>query len=284
MSRVVIVTDSASDLDPASAAAAGIDMVPLVSTFGDEEYLAGVDMTAEQFWARLTAPGAPFPRTAAASAGAFQAAFERAFARGAQEVVCITVAGTLSATLKSAQIAAAAVPGGRVHVIDSWSATMGQGLLALLAAERAAAGGSASEIVAEVQLRIPDLRLYVALETLEYLRRNGRISGARAALGTVLSVKPIITIVDGLVEQADRVRTRSKARERLIELLTVRPLERVALLHAMTPDIDAFGADLARAAGFDRAAMSVHLIGPTIGPHLGPGTYGAVALFRHDPA
>lgn len=282
MGRVAIVTDSASDLDPGNAAAAGIAMVPLLCTFGDEEYLSGVDMTAEQFWARLTAPGAPFPRTAAASAGAFGTAFERAFADGAEEIVCITVAGTLSATLKSAQIAAAALPGHAIHVVDSWSATLGEGLLALLAAERAASGRPASEIVAEVQRRIPDLRLYVALETLEYLRRGGRISGARAALGTVLSVKPIITIVDGLVEQADRVRTRSKARERLIELLTARPLERVALLHAMTPDIDAFGADLAQAAGLDHAAMSVHVIGPTIGPHLGPGTYGAVALFRHD--
>jgi len=125
MRRVAIVTDSASDLDAGMAAADGIALVPLIAIFGDEEYRAGQDMTPREFWARLTAPGAPFPRTAAASAGAFQQAFERCLADGAEAVVCVTVAGTLSATLKSAQMARDALPDRDIQVVDSWGATCG---------------------------------------------------------------------------------------------------------------------------------------------------------------
>jgi DegV family protein with EDD domain len=118
------------------------------------------------------------------------------------------------------------------------------------------------------------------LETLEYLRRGGRISGAQAAIGSVLSVKPIITVENGLVETADKVRTRSKARERLLELLTAKPVERLAVLHGMAPDIDAFADELARRTGVERSAVTIDLIGASVGPHLGPGAYGAVVMQR----
>ena len=282
MGRVAIVTDSAADLPVELAAQRGIAVVPLIVTFGSESYRANVDITTEAFWARMTAPGAPFPTTAASSPGAFQQAFEEAFAAGAEAIVCVDIAGTLSATIKSAQIARDALPDREIHVVDTWSASMGTGLLALLAAELRDAGASASEIAANVSARIKDLRLYVALETLEYLKRGGRISGARAALGTILSVKPIITVENGQVEQADRVRTRTKARERLFELLGVAPVERLAVLHGMTPEIESFAAGLvARIPGgvpADRIVITP--VGPSIGPHLGPGCFGAVILLR----
>ncbi len=283
MRRVAIVTDSASDLDPSTAAAHGIVLVPLIAIFGDEEYLAGVDMTAREFWARLTAPGAPFPRTAAAGAGTFQAAFERCFAEGAEAVVCVTVAGTLSATLKSAQIARDALPGREIHVLDSWGASMVEGILAELAAEMADAGESASAIAAEVERRIPDTRLFVVLDTLEYLHRGGRIGRGRALVGAMLSVKPIMTVLDGVVDIVDRPRTRSRARQRLIEVVTARPVERLALL--ATPGDDAVvdaGVQLAVAAGVDPASLTTEIIGASIGPHVGPGAYGAVVLWRHE--
>ena len=282
MGRVAIVTDSAADLPVELAAQRGIAVVPLIVTFGSESYRANVDITTEAFWARMTAPGAPFPTTAASSPGAFQQAFEEAFAAGAEAIVCVDIAGTLSATIKSAQIARDALPDREIHVVDTWSASMGTGLLALLAAELRDAGASASEIAANVSARIKDLRLYVALETLEYLKRGGRISGARAAIGTILSVKPIITVENGQVEQADRVRTRTKARERLFELLGVAPVERLAVLHGMTPEIESFAAGLvARIPGgvpADRIVITP--VGPSIGPHLGPGCFGAVILLR----
>ena len=115
--------------------------------------------------------------------------------------------------------------------MDSRSASMGHGMLAQIGAEMAAAGASGAEIAAALEETKTRLDLYVALDTLEYLKRGGRISGARAAMGTMLSIKPIITVTDGIVEQAERVRTRAKARERCLELLTARPMERATVLH-----------------------------------------------------
>jgi DegV family protein with EDD domain len=281
MRRVAIVTDSASDLDPALAAAEGITLVPLIAIFGDDEYRAGVDMSARQFWARLMAPGAPFPRTAAVSAGAFQEAFEACFRDGAEAVVCVTVAGTLSATLKSAQMARAALPDREIHVVDSWTASVAEGMLARMAAEMADRGAGASEIVAELERRLPDLRLFLILDTLDYLVRGGRIGRARALVGAMLSLKPIMAVIDGVVDVVDRPRTRTRARQRLIEIITARPVERLALAHA--PDmaaVDLFGDELARAAGLDRSAVTTSIIGASIGPHVGPGAYGAVVLWR----
>lgn len=281
MSRVAIVTDSASDLTPAAAAAGGITVVPLEVSFGDARFKAGVDLTTEEFWRRVTAPDAPFPKTAAASAGEFQTTFERLLADGADAIVCVNVAGTLSGTMKSSTIARDGLPGREIHVIDSGSASMGEGLLAQLASELAAAGRSAAEIAAVLEDRKSDLNLYVALDTLEYLKRGGRISGAQAAIGTLLSVKPIITIKDGAVETVDKPRTRSRARERVIELLTVRPVERIAILHTMAEDIDGFRDELVRRlpGGIDPSLVSVQPVGPSVGPHLGPGGIGAVVLY-----
>jgi DegV family protein with EDD domain len=155
---------------------------------------------------------------------------------------------------------------------------MGITLLAQLAVDLAAQGKSAPEVVSELERRRDDVKLYVMLETLEYLKRGGRISPARAAIGNVLSVKPIITVEDGVVETADRPRTRGKARARLLELLSEKKVEQVWLLHGEADGMDAFAADLSKATGIPVDEMSTHLIGPSVGPHVGPGAYGAVLL------
>lgn len=281
MSRVAIVTDSASDLPPETAAANGIDIVPLVVTFGDKTFKAGVDLSTEEFWRRMTAPEAPFPTTAASAPGDFKAAYDRCFAEGADAIVSIHVAGTLSGTIKSAEIARGLVRAGEVHIVDSGSASMGEGLLALLAAELAKRGPDASEIAGVVEDRKSDLDLYVALDTLDYLKKGGRISGAQAAIGTLLSVKPIITIRDGVVHTADKPRTRGKARERVLELLTARPIERLAVLYTPPADGEAFRREvLERLAGkVNPADVSVQVVGPSVGPHLGPGCVGGVVLY-----
>lgn len=282
MGRVAVVTNSASDIPAETAAAAGVSVVPLIVSFGERSYKTGTEISPDEFYTQLTAPGAPFPTTAAASPGDFQVMFQRVLQDGADEIVCVTVGGKLSATLKSAQIAADMIGDGKVRTVDTGTASMSQGLLVLLAAELAAQGASADEIVTAVERRIPDSRLYVVLETLEYLKRGGRISGARAALGTMLAVKPIITIEDGIVESIDKVRTRSKARERLLELLTEKPVERAAVLHAQSSDIEQFADELAARANLDRSAVSINLIGPSVAPHVGPGAYGAVIITRAD--
>jgi DegV family protein with EDD domain len=282
VAHVAIVTDSASDLPPEVAAAAGITVVPLEVTFGSDRFRAGVDLTTEQFWERMLARDAPFPTTAAASPGDFKSIFEAAFVTGATSIVFISVGEKLSATIKSARIAAEMLEDRDIHVIDSGSASMGEGLLTLLAADLAKAGSSGAEIAEAVTARAADIDLYVALDTLAYLKKGGRISPAQAAIGGLLQVKPIITVTDGAVETADRVRTRGKARERVIELMTARPVDALAILYTPPADPGPFREEVVARlpGGVDPGRVSVQPVGPSVGPHLGPGCLGGVLLYR----
>jgi DegV family protein with EDD domain len=281
LSRVAIFTDSASDLDPADAAASGIHIVPLLVSFGNETFKAGVELSGPDFWVRMVAPDAPFPTTAASSPGDFKEAYEAAFADGAEAIVSIHVAGALSATIKSAQIARDMLPDREIHIVDSLGASMAEGILARIGVEMAEADHPAAEIAETLESRAPDMLMYVALETLEYLKKGGRISGAQAAIGTLLSVKPIIKVKHGVVTTAERVRTRSKARERLIELITEQPIERLAILHTTNAEVDAFREEmLRRLPHLKPEAVSVALVGASVGPHLGPGCVGAAILYR----
>ena len=280
MSHVAIVTDSVSDMPPALAASFGIVVVPLVVSFGSESFRPNVTMTTDEFWARMTAPDAPFPTTAACSAGDFLTVFDAAFEGGADSVVCVTVSDELSGTLKAARVAADMRPDREIHLVDSRSASAGEGMLAQMGSRLAADGRSGAEIAAVLRDRQMDIDLYVALDTLEYLKRGGRISGARAAVGSMLSIKPIITVIDGVVENAGQVRSRAKARERVLELLTSRPLERATVLHSTQADVEEFHARFLERSGLDPSLVDTLTIGASVGPHLGPGCVGAVILYR----
>jgi DegV family protein with EDD domain len=281
VARVAIFTDSASDLDPAEAAASGISIIPLLVNFGSESFEAGSELSGPDFWKRMTAPDAPFPTTAASSPGIFKDAYEAAFGQGVAAIVSVHVAENLSATIKSARVARDMLPDREIHVVDSLSASMGIGMLARIGVELAEADVPAEEIAAALEERAQDLRIYFALDTLEYLKRGGRISGAEAAIGSLLSFKPVIMLKHGEVTKVDRVRTRSKARERLIELTLERPVERLSILHTVTPDIEMFRSEvLSRLPGLDPGAVSVELVGPSVGPHVGPGCVGTAILYR----
>jgi DegV family protein with EDD domain len=285
--RVAIVTDSTADLTPDQAAAAGIHVVPLYVRFGDKEFRALVDLTTEQFWDRLLAPGAPIPSTSAPSPGDFKTAFEQIFADGADAIVCPTIGTKLSATFQSATLAAQALPDREIHVIDTHSTSMSTGIPALMAAELAAAGLAAADIAQAVTDRLPDVDLFVAVDTLDYLRKGGRLSGTQAMIGTMLSVKPIITVTDGTVTVAEKPRTRVKARARTIELVTAAPLERISILITPTSSADEVAAFrdalLAAAPGVDPSKVTTGLIGASTGPHLGPDLMGA-SFMRARPA
>jgi DegV family protein with EDD domain len=280
VSRVAIVTDSVSDMPPELAARSGIIVVPLIVSFGSDSFRPGVNMSTDEFWARMTAPNAPFPTTAACSAGDFLTVFDAQFAAGVESIVCVTVSDQLSATLKAAHIARDMRPDREIHVIDSRSASAGEGILAQMGAAMAADGMSGEAIAATLVDRQKDVNLYVALDTLEYLKRGGRISGARAAMGTMLSLKPIITVTDGVVENADRVRSRAKARERVLELLTEKPLEQAVVLHSTQADVEEFYEKFIARSGLDPAVVQTMTIGASVGPHLGPGCVGAVILYK----
>ncbi len=283
MNRVAIFTDSASDMDPREAAESGIHIVPLLVTFGSETFKAGVELSVAAFWDRMTAPDAPFPTTAASSPGEFKEAYEAAFAAGAEAIVSVHVAHALSGTIKSAQIARDMLPDREIHIVDSQGASMGEGILARMGVEMAAAGHPAEEIAETLSQRALDITIYLTLDTLEYLKKGGRISGAQAAIGTLLSVKPIIKVKDGVVETAERVRTRSKARERMIELATSRPIERLSILHTQAPDVEELRDEmLRRVPDLDPTSVSIELVGASVGPHLGPGCIGLVVLYRRS--
>lgn len=278
MPKVAIFTDSASDITPEMAAADGITVVPVEVRFGSELFRPGVNLSVDEFWVRMTAPGSPFPTTAAPAPGEFAAAFQAAFDGGADAIVCIDVSEGLSATYRAAVLGAELLPGREIHVIDSRSVSAGVGMLAQLAARMAAAGSSAAEIVAAVEARKADIDLWVALDTLEYLKRGGRISGARAAIGTMLSVKPIITIENGVVENADRVRSRAKAWERALELAAAAPVERATILRTVDVDVTELARTFAERAGLSPDRIQVQVVGSSVGPHIGPGAIGIVVL------
>ncbi|MEI8333340.1 MAG: DegV family protein [Chloroflexota bacterium] len=285
MACTAIVTDSTADLMPEAAAAAGVRVVPLFVRFGTEEFRAGIDLSNEQFWARMLAPDAPFPTTAAPSPGTFRETFEACFAEGADAIVCPTIGSKMSGTFQSATVAAQALPDREIHVIDTASTSMSTGIPALFAAEMAAAGTPAAEIAAAVRDRLPDVDLLVAVDTLAYLKKGGRLSAARAAVGTILSMKPIITVRDGEVVMAERPRTRAKARERVIELATARPVDYLAVLSTPSStreEVEAFrdGIIARLPGGVDPARVSIGLIGASTGPHLGPNLMGTAFMRR----
>jgi DegV family protein with EDD domain len=277
---VAIVTDTACDLSEERAAAAGISLVPLLVRFGDVEQKAVVELSVPAFYTKLLSPGSPFPSTAACAPGDFMTAFQRRLDAGAEGVVCLTVGSRLSATHKAAIVARDAMPGAPIHVVDTETVTLCQGILALLGAEAAAAGESAAAVAALLEARKRDTRLFVMLDTLDYLRRGGRISAAQAAIGSVLSVKPIITIEDGVVETIDKPRTTGRARARLLELVGEVATERMAIVHSMAPGIEAFRAEAVAATGVAAASVITELVGPSVAPHTGPGAFGAALLAR----
>jgi DegV family protein with EDD domain len=273
-----VVTDSACDVPPELCAELGIEVIPLTIRFGDEEYVDRKELSTEEFWRKLAASPV-LPETAAPSVGAFEEVFRRLADEGADGVLSINLSSELSATIQSAQVAAKALDGEcPVEIVDSRSATMGTGHLVLHAARRAREGADLATLVAEVEDRRDRSRLLGTLDTLEYLQRGGRIGGAQAFLGSLLSIKPVITVRDGKVDKAGQVRTRSKALRYIAAQVPEDRVESVAVMHAQAPDIDEFVALLREKVG--DAAIPVGVIGPVVGVHAGPRTIGAVWVER----
>ena len=267
-----VVTDSACDLPAPLIEALGIEIVPLTIRFGDEEFVDRVELSADEFWERLEHSDT-LPETAAPSPGAFETCFRDLAARGATGIVCINLSSHLSGTMQSAQVAAAAtVDVCPVQVIDSQSASMGQGNLCLTAARRAADGDSLESIVAEVVDRRDRTKLFATLDTLEFLKKGGRVGNARALVGTMLSIKPVIELSSGVVEESAKVRTRSKALRMLAAKAAEEKIEHLAVLHGNAPDLDEFFDLLAPI--FPRDEIITGLIGPVIGTHAGPRVIG----------
>jgi DegV family protein with EDD domain len=273
MAGVRVVTDSACDLTEELAATNRVSVVPLTIRFGAEEFADRTELSPTEFWRRCR-ESATLPETAAPSPGSFQTAFAAAADEGADAIVCITISSKVSATYQSALTGASAMEGRLpVHVVDSESLTMGQGLMCIDAAEMAADGASAADIVAHVEGLIPRTRVYGALGALDHLQRGGRIGGAKALLGSILAIKPVLVVEDGEVAEESRQRTRSRAIDYLVQkAVDQAPLERLALCNGAADDIEAVTAKLAEVkTGHPLVVVD---LGPVVGTHAGPGTIG----------
>ena len=270
---VRIVTDSSCDLPQELADSLGITIVPLSVRFGDTEYIDRTTITTDEFWAKC-AQSPVLPETAAPAPGQFKKVYEDLAASGATAVVVVALSSSLSATMQSAELAAKDVAGAiDVRIVDSRNASMGLGLTVLDCAEAARKGASADEIVALAESLIPRTHVFGALDTLENLKKGGRIGGAKAMLASALSIKPLIEVRNGLVEEAGKQRTRSKALAFLVDVLKQHDgkLERVGILHAQCADIDAF---VQSVKSVYSGEVIVGDIGAVIGTHAGVGTIG----------
>lgn len=273
MARVRVVTDSGCALPQEIATALGIDVVSLTIRFGDEEFVDRVDLAPADFWAKCKASKV-LPETAAPSVGAFQAAYERARADGCDGVIVLSLSAALSATYQSAVLAAEGVRSAiAVEVVDTKAVSMAQGLICIDVAELARGGSGLDELVAHAQSLIPKVGVCAMLDTLEHLVKGGRVGGARALLGQVLSIKPLLELKDGVVAEAGRQRTRTKALAAIVQVARSHaPLARLAVVHGDVADVEVFAAsaeDLKPA-----TPIIIADIGPVVGTHGGPGIIG----------
>jgi DegV family protein with EDD domain len=267
---VKVVTDSVADLPPQIVEELGITVIPINVRFGEKVYRDGVDLTAEQFYQQL-ARSRILPVTSVPSPGTFAAAYDK-LAEETDEILAVMLSSKLSATHEVAlQSIGLMKRQCRVEVIDSGCAVMSQGFLVIAAARAALAGAKLEEIIEIVRANIPRVDMRAAFNTLEYLRRGGRIGAAQALLGAALRINPIITLRDGVVEPAGRTRSRARAIERLYQFAAgYRSIEAMAVEEAACPeDADLLTDRLGSL--FPRERIYRTKTTPVIGAHTGPG-------------
>ena len=272
MSRVAIVTDSTADLPTQLVRSRGITVVPLTLNFEGRSLLDGVEIRPSEFYRRL--PNATtHPTTSQPSAGQFAEAYANLLEDHAA-VVSIHISEKLSGTYASAVQGAEMTDVKRVHVVDSELVSMSLGLLTLAASELVAAGGDAESVTSRVSEMRDKVHTYFSVATLEFLRRGGRIGRASALLGSVLQVKPVLCIRDGLVTPLERVRTFDRALNRIVELTREVDLGRGLCVIVGHADAEADAERVARELEPVAETLMIQPLGPVVGAHAGPGVVG----------
>jgi DegV family protein with EDD domain len=280
MANVRIVTDSTADIPEAVRQNLRIESVPLKVIFGEEAYLDGVEITPEQFYAKLRQVQ-ELPKTSQPSPAEFQAVYERLLAEDKHaSIISIHLSSAFSGTMQSASLAKSLVgETADITVVDSRSASYVFGMAVVKAAEAALANEDKAAILDKINRSLAETRVYFLVDTLEYLQKGGRIGKAAALLGTLLQIKPVLSIdQEGEVFVVDKMRGKKKALQRIFELLDkafARVPVQVCVLHADSPD----EAEAVKASLKERFMVEKEMIlpiGPVIGAHAGPGTIGIV--------
>lgn len=273
---VRIVTDSTADLTPEQQQAAGITVVPLNVHFGDQVFRDHVDLTTDEFFRRLKA-SSQLPRTSQPAVGVFEEAF-RALLQNGDEIVSVHLSSKVSGTYNSALMAAKTVAEDAIEVVDSLSTSMALGFMALEGAKLARAGRDRKTVAERLRALVPKARVICVVDTLTYLERGGRIGKARALLGSLLNVKPILQLKDGEVVPLGRARGRPQALNRLVELLERDGrVSQLAIMHGAAP---ADAEKLRERVASDYPGLDILLteIGAVLGTHTGPGVIGFTYL------
>ena len=280
---VRVVTDSTVDLSQEFAREWEITVVPLHVTFGEESFRDGIDLESEEFFRRLP-EAKEMPRSSQPSVGEFQSVYEE-LAETTDQILSIHLSSRFSGTMESARQAARALAGRcTVEVIDSTTVSMAMGLAVLAAARAAREGGELDACAEAARSTLRRLRLAITMDTLEYLRRGGRIGRAAAFFGGILRIKPILTVRDGEAYPLGRVRTRRKALEELLSIsLDGGAIVEAAVLHATTPeDAQLLSEEVSRR--FPEVTVHRGRFGPVLGVHGGPGLIGIAVVLAEEPA
>jgi DegV family protein with EDD domain len=276
---VRVVTDSTSDITQADARALGITVVPLNIHAGTRQFRDGIDITPPEFFRRLAA-SKTLPKTSQPSAGAFLEVYE-ALTKDTDEILSIHISGKLSGTLNSARAAQQELgPKARIEVLDSETVSVPLAFAARAAQDAATRGAGLAECAEAARDTLARTTLVYVLDTLEYLQRGGRIGRARAWLGAVFNVKPVLTVKDGEIAPLERVRTRARAEERVFELATTDPdPERLAIAHSSSDEEGERWAARLREAR-PGVPVEVGWLGPVVGVYGGPKVLGMAVLHR----
>ena len=277
---VKVVTDSTSDLPTDSAKQLGIIVVPLNVHFEDQEYKDGIDITPDDFYHRLVSTP-KLPTTSQPSVGDFLQVY-RELTEGGHEIVSIHISAKLSGTLNSAMQAREAIgDGAGIHIIDTQQASIGLALIVKNATQMVKGGASSQEVVEGVERSLPHTHFFGLLETLEYLQKGGRIGKAKAFLGSLLRIKPILTIKEGEAHPVGRVRTRSQGLAKMEQIAReLAPLKDLCIAHSTTPeDAEALHQQLGGLMSKEEIMMC--RFGPVLGTYLGPGALGMAVMAAH---
>jgi len=283
MSKIAIVSDSTSFLPAELVKQYAITIVPLVVIWDEKNFEDGIDISSTEFYTRLKT-SKTMPSTSQVSVGNMHAAFQSLVDQGF-DVLGIFISSKLSGTIQSAMQAKAMMgaAGEKVTIVDSFSTSMNMGFVTLAAARALESGANLSDCLAKVEKARENSGIFFAVDTLEFLHRGGRIGGAQRFIGSALNLKPILTLKDGKVEGMERIRTKSKAHDRVIDLVAEKVKDksniRLSVLHANAAE-DA-KAMLERAAQKLNPVETIFTeVSPVIGTHTGPGTIGLAYSFE----